>query len=221
MSNNIEALNTQNKLAVDGALEKLESGNADFISNDEAKALMAKRKGEVREKAMTKSLEALVADMKAAAKLSKELSGISGYRKATESNARFKQLAMEENVLKLIATLEQSQQEKAELVNFYENSLCLLLPDCRYMDPPDGGNVSPIEQVKRMVADYQQRIAELEAAAVKPDAMREVAPLCVKLPMPYDINVAGERVDWAKGDNFDRDEVIDAIRAAGGTVEGE
>lgn len=62
---------------------------------------------------------------------------------------------------------------------------------------------------------------ESQPLCVKPDdAMREVAPLCVKLPMPYDINVAGERVDWAKGDNFDRDEVIAAIEAAGGSVSG-
>ena len=53
------------------------------------------------------------------------------------------------------------------------------------------------------------------------DAMREAASLCVKLPMPYDINVAGERVDWEKGDHFDRDEVIEAIRAAGIGVKGE
>ena len=54
------------------------------------------------------------------------------------------------------------------------------------------------------------RIAELEARAVT-----------VKLPMPYDINVAGEHIDWEKGDHFDRDEVIAAIRAAGITVKGE
>ncbi|CDN01413.1 hypothetical protein LGM21_07160 [Klebsiella quasipneumoniae subsp. quasipneumoniae] len=45
--------------------------------------------------------------------------------------------------------------------------LCSLLPDCRYMDPPDGGNVTPLEQVSRMIADYRQRIAELESRTVK------------------------------------------------------
>ena len=35
------------------------------------------------------------------------------------------------------------------------------------MDPPDGGDVEPIEKVRRMVADYRQRIAELESSTVK------------------------------------------------------
>ncbi|CAH3788707.1 MULTISPECIES: ead/Ea22-like family protein [Enterobacter cloacae complex] len=56
----------------------------------------------------------------------------------------------------------------------------------------------------------EKRIAELEARAVT-----------VKLPMPYYINVAGEHIDWEKGDHFDRDEVIAALRAAGITVKGD
>ncbi|GCU37710.1 hypothetical protein HmCms184_04880 [Escherichia coli] len=36
------------------------------------------------------------------------------------------------------------------------------------MDPPDGGSVTPLEQVRRMVADYRERIAELEANKGKP-----------------------------------------------------
>ncbi len=43
------------------------------------------------------------------------------------------------------------------------NALCQLLPGCHYMDQPDGGDVTPLEQVRRMVADYRERIAELEA----------------------------------------------------------
>jgi len=42
------------------------------------------------------------------------------------------------------------------------NALCELLPGAQYMDPPDGGSVTPLEQVRRMVADYRERIAELE-----------------------------------------------------------
>ncbi|HBV4435599.1 TPA: hypothetical protein MDX31_005442 [Klebsiella quasipneumoniae] len=34
------------------------------------------------------------------------------------------------------------------------------------MDPPDGGDVTPLEGVRRMVADYRQRIAELESRSV-------------------------------------------------------
>lgn len=41
----------------------------------------------------------------------------------------------------------------------------------------------------------------------------------VVLPMPFDINVAGERVDWKGGDYYDRDDVLAAIEAAGGIVE--
>lgn len=48
------------------------------------------------------------------------------------------------------------QQRVAEL----DNSLCELLPGIQYMDPPDGGNVTPLEQVRRMIADYRHRIAE-------------------------------------------------------------
>ncbi|EHW1682686.1 hypothetical protein K2805_004507 [Salmonella enterica] len=50
----------------------------------------------------------------------------------------------------------------------------------------------------------------------------ESRTVTVKLPMPYDINVAGEHVDWEKGDHFDRDEVIAALTAAGiQVIEGE
>ncbi|MDU6817799.1 MAG: ead/Ea22-like family protein [Leclercia adecarboxylata] len=45
-----------------------------------------------------------------------------------------------------------------------DNALCELLPGVQYMDPPDGGNVTPLEQVRRMVADYRERIAELEVS---------------------------------------------------------
>ncbi|MGV3842690.1 hypothetical protein ACV8S1_20075 [Citrobacter braakii] len=48
-----------------------------------------------------------------------------------------------------------------------EDALCSLLPnDCQYMDPPDGGSVTPLEQVRRMVADYRSRIAILESRKV-------------------------------------------------------
>ena len=37
------------------------------------------------------------------------------------------------------------------------NALCELLPGTQYMDPPDGGSVTPLEQVRRMVAEYRER----------------------------------------------------------------
>ena len=65
---------------------------------------------------------------------------------------------------KVIGTLVEAL-EKAQQV---DEELCRLLPlGAEYMDPPDGGDVEPIEQVRRMVADYRQRIAELESRTVK------------------------------------------------------
>lgn len=55
----------------------------------------------------------------------------------------------------MVEALEKAQQADDELCK-------LLPPGVEYMDPPDGGDVEPIEQVRRMVADYRQRIAELE-----------------------------------------------------------
>lgn len=64
------------------------------------------------------------------------------------------------NILALVEALEKAQQADDELCK-------LLPPGVEYMDPPDGGDVEPIEQVRRMVADYRQRIAELESRTVK------------------------------------------------------
>lgn len=66
--------------------------------------------------------------------------------------------------------LEAADSGVAEL----NGALCKLLPGCQYMDPPDGGSVTPLEQVTRMVADYrdrmeatEKRVAELEASHSK------------------------------------------------------
>lgn len=60
--------------------------------------------------------------------------------------------------------LSNAENHSAEL----DNALCELLPGTQYMDPPDGGSVTPLEQVRRMVSDYlertdaaEKRIAEL------------------------------------------------------------
>ncbi|WP_250217836.1 hypothetical protein, partial [Escherichia coli] len=60
--------------------------------------------------------------------------------------------------------LSNAENHSSEL----DNALCELLPGTQYMDPPDGGSVTPLEQVRRMVADYRERIAELEANKGKP-----------------------------------------------------
>ncbi|HBQ6194566.1 TPA: hypothetical protein MFS34_13855 [Klebsiella pneumoniae] len=60
----------------------------------------------------------------------------------------------------LVEALEKAQQVDEELCK-------LLPPGVEYMDPPDGGDVTPLEGVRRMVADYRQLIAELESRTVK------------------------------------------------------
>lgn len=37
------------------------------------------------------------------------------------------------------------------------NDVAALLPDTRYMDPPDGGDVEVAEQIRRMIADKVQQ----------------------------------------------------------------
>ena len=104
--------------------------------------------------------------------------------------AEFIAIANPANVLALVEALEKAQQKIVEIQQGCENDpriheiidlkehvietndvLCNLLPDCRYMDPPDGGSVTPLEQVSRMVADYRQRIAELESEVKFPGVM--------------------------------------------------
>ncbi|HBV7543921.1 TPA: hypothetical protein MD543_000070 [Klebsiella pneumoniae] len=70
------------------------------------------------------------------------------------------ELSSPANVLALVEALEKAQQVDEELCK-------LLPPGVEYMDPPDGGDVTPLEGVRRMVADYRQRIAELESRTVK------------------------------------------------------
>ncbi|EPU0317989.1 ead/Ea22-like family protein [Klebsiella aerogenes] len=84
------------------------------------------------------------------------------------------------NVLALVEALEKAQQVDEELCK-------LLPPGAEYMDPPDGGDVTPLEGVRRMVADYRQRIAELESRTVT-----------VKLPDDEDGQAYGFG-KWANG----------------------
>lgn len=58
----------------------------------------------------------------------------------------------------LLDELEAAESGVAEL----NDALCKLLPGCQYMDPPDGGSVTPLEQVTRMVADYRERMEAAE-----------------------------------------------------------
>ncbi len=62
----------------------------------------------------------------------------------------------------------EANSEKLEKAQQVDEELCKLLPPgAEYMDPPDGGDVTPLEGVRRMVVDYRQRIAELESRTVK------------------------------------------------------
>ncbi|HFQ9372222.1 TPA: hypothetical protein ACNMQ3_002604 [Klebsiella pneumoniae] len=102
----------------------------------------------------------LAQSLKAAAEKYKSVWGIARYSKAVEARDKFHELVTPANVIALVEALEKAQQVDEELCR-------LLPPGAEYMDPPDGGDVEPIEQVRRMVADYRQRIAELESRTVK------------------------------------------------------
>lgn len=82
-----------------------------------------------------------------------------------------------------IATLRQCitelEESKTNLAILYDANLCDMLTGVEYMDPPDGGQVEPIEQVSRMVADYRQKIAE----QAKRIAELEARTLTVNLPL--------------------------------------
>ncbi len=100
----------------------------------------------------------------------------------------------------LVEALEKAQQVDEELCR-------LLPPGAEYMDPPDGGDVTPLEGVRRMVADYRQRIAELESRTVKLPDLRQI--------------VSGDRYVWSDGVyNYSQDVKV-ALAAAGIKVEAE
>ncbi|MFQ1057385.1 hypothetical protein ACJWUX_06190 [Klebsiella pneumoniae] len=82
-------------------------------------------------------------------------------RRATSANEFGESLYVKaDDILTLVEAVEKAQQVGEELCK-------LLPPGVEYMDPPDGGDVTPLEGVRRMVADYRQRIAELESRTVK------------------------------------------------------
>ncbi|WP_437593088.1 hypothetical protein ACSAYK_10565 [Escherichia coli] len=120
----------------------------------------------------------------------------------------------------LVEVLEKAQQVDEELCK-------LLPPGAEYMDPPDGGDVTPLEGVRRMVADYRQRIDALEsqlkaAENNEIDARCHIAELesrTVKLP---DIN---DELFWGYGAHFDPQEyergLVEVLAAAGIKVEAE
>nr|WP_259653818.1 hypothetical protein [Klebsiella pneumoniae] len=142
--------------------------------------------------------------LKAAAIDAKELAIIARYSKGRAAAEKFYALANPNNVLALVEALEKAQQVGEELCK-------LLPPGVEYMDPPDGGDVTPLEGVRRMVADYRQRIAELESNTVKLPTER----FC---PAEY----AGSQL-WSETEVWNKaiTTCADALRAAGIKVEAE
>lgn len=61
------------------------------------------------------------------------------------------------------AVVAELQEQVHSTHDDYNKQLCALLPDARYMDPPDGGGVTPMEQVTRMVIDIQEQVQKLAA----------------------------------------------------------
>lgn len=138
------------------------------------------------------------------------------YGKETDAELSITEFALRAAgyVDELVEALEKAQQVDEELCK-------LLPPGVEYMDPPDGGDVEPIEQVRRMVADYRQRIAELESRAVTvslPDIMPpEAAPAHYWDP--------GESMAYADGYNKSAEDLktsfAQACSSAGVNVEFE
>lgn len=115
-------------------------------------------------------------------------------------------LASEKRICATWRKTAEANSEKLEKAQQVDEELCKLLPPgVEYMDPPDGGDVTPLEGVRRMVADYRQRIAELESRTVT-----------VKLPESFKLakSSSGLRYYYA-------DEVDAALTAAGIKVEAE
>ncbi|EKK0328169.1 ead/Ea22-like family protein [Klebsiella pneumoniae] len=147
-----------------------------------------------------------------------------------QRNAEFITLANPANVLALVEALEKAQQVDEELCK-------LLPPGAEYMDPPDGGDITPLEGVRRMVADYRQRIAELEnyaeAEAVGADKVaenavywmkrcKELESRTVKLPQRHSMLLREDfNEDYHTEMAYKADEVQASLSAAGIKVEAE
>lgn len=113
-------------------------------------------------------------------------------------------LASEKRICATWRKTAEANSEKLEKAQQVDEELCKLLPPgAEYMDPPDGGDVTPLEGVRRMVVDYRQRIAELESRTVK-------------LPEPFELAKSSSVLTY-----YYADEVDAALTAAGIKVEVE
>lgn len=92
--------------------------------------------------------------------------------------------------------LEAAEKERDEITT----GILELIPDCRYMDPPDGGSVTPLEQLSRMVT-------ELRAAPQKP---------VVLLPPAYE--KSADFTEYHQGWNACRNYMLAEAKEVGGIV---
>ena len=129
---------------------------------------------------------------------------------------------------RLTKKLKEAESRNAELVEALEKAqqvdeeLCKLLPPgVEYMDPPDGGDVTPLEQVRRMVADYRGGIAELEGEVEKwkqeSGAWERVADKQIAIAAELESRTV-KLPGWFVKDAiavYDRDEIEGAMTAAG------
>lgn len=83
------------------------------------------------------------------------------------AESKCRELQRDNDSLEAVAvSMRDDMRDAREKLEELDNALCELLPGTQYMDLPDGGSVTPLEQVRRMVADYRERIEELESRTV-------------------------------------------------------
>lgn len=170
---------------------------------------------------MNKSLEALIADMKAAAH--EEIM----CRESCDTSDRWNDEVSPENVLALIAALEQAQKSNS----FLKEQLSQLANFNQDWDKLEACQES-WREVSAELKAAQQKIEELESLCVNPaSAMRGAEPLCVKLqPELWEIKNPGEgsyyspnepnEVDYKFNLVAERFYSESQLRAAGVTVGG-
>ncbi|MEB1072481.1 hypothetical protein VC894_16850 [Citrobacter freundii] len=126
------------------------------------------------------------------------------------AESKCRELQRDNDSLEAVAvSMRDDMRDAREKLEELDNAICELLPGTQYMDPPDGGSVTPLEQVRRMVAAYRNRIAELEARTVTLPQYRNSPDMHTK------------QFYEAIGFNQGLDIFIEALRAAGIGVKGE